>query len=116
MVKVALLGCGRLGKIIARGLSEGKVEDCQLVGILERDEEKSAAFPQLYGCQGYQRLEDVLALEPEYFIDASNADTVKECAEQILSAGCHMICLSASAFQDQDSQMSSWIPGNAWRI
>ena len=102
MIKVALLGCGRLGKIIARGLSEGKVENCQLIGILERDKEKAATFPQLYGCEGYQQLEDVLALKPEYFIDASNADTVKECAERILSAGCDMICLSASAFQDQE--------------
>lgn len=100
MINVGLLGCGRLGRIVAKGLHEGAVDNCRLVGVCGRTMERSQAIAEACGCTACRDVQQLLSLSPQYIIDASTEDALAEHAVEILSAGCHLICLSSSAFQD----------------
>lgn len=102
MIRVGLLGAGRLAGIIARGLSEGKVPGCALVGVLGRGVERSARLAGECGCTACAGIEELLALEPDYVVEAANAQALKDHAEAVLSAGRSLICLSTGAFHDSD--------------
>lgn len=100
MIRVGLIGCGRLGQIIAKGLHDGAVENCRLVGICGRKKERLQTLSETYGCMACQDVKHLLSLSPQYIIDASTEQALSECAVEVLSAGCHLICLSSSAFQN----------------
>jgi len=102
MIKVGLLGSGRLAEVIAGALCAGKAPGCELVGILGRSEERAAPLAEKYGCNACGNAASLLALKPDYLIEAATAQALKDHALDFLSAGCHVICLSAGAFADQD--------------
>ena len=100
MRRVCVLGCGRLGQIIADGLYSGKVEGCQLAGVMDGNgmaAEKAAGKFQCKACTG---IEELMALNPDYVVEAATADAVKACALAVLSGGAEIICLSVGAFYD----------------
>lgn len=101
MVKIGLLGCGRLGNIIASALQNGKVPDCQLIGVMGRGIEHSAQMAEKYGCKACKNAEEMLALEPDYLLEAATGEALQNCALKFLSAGCSILCLSVGAFADQ---------------
>ena len=101
MTRIGLLGSGRLGEIIARALGDGKVPACALVGVLGRGTERSARLAGAWGGTACAGLEELLALAPDYVIEAANAQAVTEHAPAILSAGRSLICLSVGAFYDE---------------
>lgn len=102
MAKIGLLGCGRLGDIIADALQSGKVPECQLIGVMGRGVEHSTQMAEKYGCKACQSTEEMLALKPDYLLEAATGDALKNCALDFLRAGCSILCLSIGAFADQN--------------
>lgn len=107
MIRVAVMGCGKLGSIIARGIRDGKVKDCSLVGVFSRNRESAEALAESCGCVACTRLEDLLALRPEYILEAATGEALLEHGVQCLEAGCHLICLSVGALSNEDFFMRS---------
>lgn len=99
--RVGLVGCGRMGEVIANALAEGKVEGCRLVGVTGRNPEKVDAFAKCHGCTGADSIEALLALSPDYVIEVATAEALKQCALPVLSAGKTLICLSMGALFDE---------------
>lgn len=102
MIRVAVMGCGKLGSIIARGIRDGKVKDCHLVGVFARSRESAEKLAEECGCTACTRLEELLALKPEYILEAATGEALMEHGVRCLQAGCNMICLSVGALSNAD--------------
>lgn len=101
MANIALLGCGRLGEVIAGALHDGKVPGCRLVGVMGRGMNRANRLAEAYGCRACQSAAELLELKPDYLIEAATAQALTDCAVDFLSAGCSVICLSIGAFADE---------------
>ena len=102
MIKVALIGCGRLGTIIAEGIRDKKVFDCELVGVLGRSVERTEKLAAQCNCKACFDINSLLDLKPAYVLEAATGEALKEYAPHCLAAGCHMICISVGALSDKD--------------
>ena len=102
MTKIGLLGCGRLGGIIADALCGGKVPGCRLVGVMGRGTGRAAQLAEKCGCVSCGNIRQLLALEPDYLVEAATAQALRDCALEVLSSGRRLICLSIGAFSDED--------------
>ena len=60
MIKVGLLGCGRIAKRHASLLSEGQIPDAGLGGVCDTNPERLAEFSKTYEVKGYPNIEELL--------------------------------------------------------
>lgn len=102
MIRVAVMGCGKLGSIMAHGLRDGKVKDCQLVGVFSRSGSSADRLAQECGCVSCTRLEELLALKPEYILEAATGEALMEHGITCLEAGCNLICISVGVLSNPD--------------
>lgn len=100
MVKVGVLGCGRLGRIIAEKISKGEIPGCELVGAVGRSMERTEALAADYGCKACATMEELLALKPAFIVEAATAAAVKEHTVACLNAGASVISISTGALSD----------------
>lgn len=101
MYKVALIGCGNLGGIVARGLRDGKVPGCELVAVLGRDKQRAESLAADCGCAACFDIESFLAFKPDFVLEAATGEALKAYAVDCLNAGCSMVCLSVGALADE---------------
>ena len=101
---LAIVGCGKLGKVVARALSDGILPDYTMVGTYSRTYEKarelSAAFPDT--CTPCEGVDDLLALRPDYIVEAASPAAMKQIALPALQQGISIITLSIGAFADDE--------------
>ena len=74
--KFGIVGCGFLGNIVADAWKKGLLEDYELVGVTSRtfaSAEKTAAS---VGCAACADVDALLALEPEYIVEAASVEAV----------------------------------------
>lgn len=102
MKKVCLLGCGRLGRVIADALLAKTVEGAELTAVFVRSEEKAEALRQVLPCPVVTDVQALLEEKPDYVMEAATADVVKEYAFPIMEAGADLIVLSTSALGDPE--------------
>lgn len=100
-LKLAVVGCGHLGSIIAEAYTQGFLEEYQLVGVLGRTKEKAKLLAGKTGCRACETMEELLALKPDYVAEAASVQWVKDCAQKVLGAGSSLIVLSIGAFADE---------------
>ena len=75
--KFGIVGCGFLGNIVADAWEKGLLEDYELVGVTSRtfaSAEKTAAS---VGCAACADVDALLALEPEYIVEAASVEAVR---------------------------------------
>ena len=101
VTRVAIMGCGKLGTIIAEALRDNRVPDCRLAGVMGRGAERAARVAAECGCKACGSVGELLALKPDYLIEAATAQALRDCAREGLNTGCSLICLSVGAFADQ---------------
>ena len=106
MVKVGVLGSGRLAGIIAHAIADGLLPKCELVGILGRTYEHTQALAAACNCTACATLEELLDRKPEYVLEAATADALKSWTVPLLCASCNVICLSVGALIDDDFRHS----------
>ena len=101
MKKLALLGTGFLGGIIARAWREGLLPDYELAGITGRSAEKTAALAEEIGCPSFSDLGQLLnTAHPDIVAECAGVQAVKAHAEAILTSGADLVTLSIGAFAD----------------
>jgi len=98
--RVALLGCGRLGEVIAKALLVHTVDHAELVCIYVRSPEKAQLLHQKLRCPVVTDIQALLDKKPDYVIEAATKDAVQEFAVPIMEAGADLIVLSTSALGD----------------
>lgn len=99
-LKLAIVGCGFLGHIIAEAWEKGLLPEYELVGCLSRNHDATTMLANKYACKACNSLGELLALTPDYVVEAASPDAVREIAEAVLSAGSNLVLLSIGALAD----------------
>lgn len=105
MKRLVIVGCGRLGTIVAEAVAAGLLPEYELVGIFSRTYEKTerlAAKMAKRGvvCRPCRTLEELLALQPDYLVEAASPACMRAITRPTLEAGCSIVTLSIGAFAD----------------
>lgn len=107
MNRLVIVGCGRLGTIVAEAAAKGLLPEYELVGLFsrtyERVEQLAAKMAEAgIGCQACHTLEELLALRPDYLVEAASPACMRAITRPTLEAGCSIVTLSIGAFADDD--------------
>ena len=101
-LKLGLVGCGFLGNIIADAWRDGLLEEYEFSGCMSRTMESTQTLSEKTGCKACGSLEELLALKPDYVVEAASPAVVKDVAEKVLLNGSNLIILSIGAFADSE--------------
>ena len=105
MKKLAIVGCGYLAEIVTDALINGLLPEYDLTGVYTRTASKAGRIAKKmhkHGkpCSACTTLEDLLALKPDYLVEAASPAAMKELALPTLKNGTSIITLSIGAFAD----------------
>ena len=105
MKKLVIVGCGRLAGIVSDAVVNGLLPEYDLVGVYSRTAEKAeriVAKMQQHGktCMACTTIEDLLALKPDYLVEAASPAAMKELALPALKNGTSIVTLSIGALAD----------------
>lgn len=100
--KLAVIGCGHLGRIVAQAWMADLLPGYELVGVLGRTPGKAAALAKEAGCAACDTLDQLLALQPDYVVEAASVQAVRDYALPVLQAGRELVVLSIGALADKD--------------
>ena len=105
MKKLVIVGCGRLAEIVADAVVKGSLPDYDLVGVYSRTASKAAHIVnkmQQHGkpCIACAKLEELLALKPDYLVESASPAAMRELALPALKNGTSVINLSIGALAD----------------
>ena len=101
MKKLVIVGCGKLGNIVVDALQKGLLSEYELVGVYSRTKAKADALAsRVDGCRVCESVGDLLALQPDYLVEAASPAAMRECTLPALRQGISVVTLSIGAFAD----------------
>ena len=105
MKKLAIVGCGKLGKIVADAVIKGILKEYELTGVYSRTIDKAEAIAQSINegggdCKVCASIDELLALKPDYIVEAASPAAMRELALPALRGGSSVVTLSIGAFAD----------------
>ena len=100
--KLGIVGCGFLGNIVADAWKKGLLPDYELVGVTSRTRASAEKTAANVGCAVCEDVDALLALEPEYIVEAASVESVRAMAIPVLKQGVNLVILSIGAFADLD--------------
>lgn len=93
--RIALIGFGALGQVLAAELRAGHLPGAEFVGALVRDAAAHAGLQQ-----PWRRLDDLLAADPDLVIEVAGQAALESHAPACLRAGCDVVAASVGALLD----------------
>ncbi|MCK0135499.1 aspartate dehydrogenase domain-containing protein [Arenibacter sp. S6351L] len=106
---LAIVGCGKLGKIVAEAFTKGLLNDYKLIGTYSRTFEKAQTMANYingsnmgYSCEPCRSIDQLLALEPNYIVETASPASLRELALPALKSGTSIVTLSIGAFADNE--------------
>ena len=105
MKRLVIVGCGRLGTIVAEAVADGLLPEYELVGLFSRTFEKTERLAARMAdrgvvCRACRDLDELLALKPDYLVEAASPACMRSLTVKTLQAGCSIVTLSIGAFAD----------------
>lgn len=105
MKKLAIVGCGRLGRIVAGAVVNEMLPEYDLVGVYSRSAGKMEQIVSLLkedgrACTACGSLAELLALKPDVLVEAASPAAMRELAVPALKNGTSVVTLSIGAFAD----------------
>ena len=100
---LAIVGCGKLGGIVADAIASGILSEYKLTGLHSRTRAKAEALAaRMPGTapQVCDTIDELLALHPDYIVEAASPAAMRELALPALSGGSSIVTLSIGAFAD----------------
>ncbi|MBO7183430.1 MAG: DUF108 domain-containing protein [Bacteroidales bacterium] len=107
MYKLAIMGCGKLAKIIAQAFIQGMLPEYELIAVYSRTVAHAQEITDMMQghqdgtCQVCQNMEELLALKPDFLVEAASPAAMKEWAVPALQQGCSVVTLSIGALADK---------------
>lgn len=100
---LAIVGCGKLAKIVVEALDKGLLQDYKLIGAYSRTFESAESFANaVQGCKACQSIDELLKLKPDYIVETASPTSLRELAIPALKNGSSIVTLSIGAFADAD--------------
>lgn len=90
--RVAVLGCGTIGSVVADGLLAGDVRGAQLHGVIGRRPQSDTSVP-------WMSLTDALGAV-DIVVECAGQQAVRDHAVEILESGCDLVVTSVGALSD----------------
>ena len=100
--KLAIIGSGSLGGIIARFVSEQMRDKYEILGVQSGKLENAIKLANEIGCKAYKSLDEAINDKPDYIIEAASPAVFKKIGVKILSNGISLVPLSVGALADKD--------------
>ena len=100
--KLGIVGCGFLGTIIVDAWRNGLLDDYDIVGCTSRSWESAESLAKQAGCTACRDIDELLALAPDYVLEAASPSALQAIAEKVLRHGASLVVLSIGAFADAD--------------
>ena len=89
--KLGIVGCGFLGNIVADAWKKGLLPDYELVGVTSRTRASAEKTAANVGCAVCEDVDALLALEPEYIVEAASVESVRAMAIPVLKRGVNLV-------------------------
>lgn len=105
MKTIAIAGCGKLGNIVADAILNGILPEYELTGVYSRTLGSAQALAEKMvkagkECRVAEQFEQLIALKPDYLIEAASPAAMREWALPALKQGISIVTLSIGAFAD----------------
>ncbi len=103
MKRIAIIGCGAIGGVVARGIDRGEVE-AELIALMDIASEvcrKLASDLKRFKPIITNNIDDVLSLKPDIVVEAASQDAVKQYGERVLRIS-DLVVMSIGALMDGD--------------
>lgn len=101
-MRLGILGNGKLAGVVVEAWEKGLLAGWEIVGIVGRTPEKTAALAKRAGCAPCATVEELLAQKPDVVAECASVQAVRDGAEAILRAGADLAVISIGAFSDKD--------------
>lgn len=98
--RVAIIGYGALGRILAAGIRQTLPEDYVVCGIWTHHMERVSAQIREDGFQPYGSFSELLAQRPDYAVEIASGEAVAMYGETLLQAGIALIVTSVGALEN----------------
>ena len=95
MIKIGLLGCGNVGRIIA-----AHAESIQIVAVFDIIPERAEELAALCQAQAYTDFDAFMQEDFSIVVEAASVDAVRRYAEAVLRSGRDIVVLSVGALAD----------------
>lgn len=102
MKTVGIVGCGSLGAIVARGAAGRLRDQYRLVGLCDARFDLAHELGAELGCPTFAQIGELLALKPDYIVEAAGCGALMSFAIDALESGCDLVVLSVGAFADNE--------------
>lgn len=99
--KLAIIGSGSLGSIIAKVVSRDLRQEYEMLGIFSGKIENAIKLADEIDCKAYKDINEVIDDKPDYIIEAASPDVFKDIGIEILANGINLIPLSVGALADK---------------
>lgn len=105
MKKLVIVGCGKLANIVADAFLKGLLPEYELIGVYSRSMSSAEALAEKMNkegreCKAVATISDLLALQPDFLVEAASPAAMRECALSALKQGISIVTLSIGAFSD----------------
>lgn len=100
--KVAIVGSGALGSVIAEALSKELSKEYELLGVFSGRLENAMKLSDKFNCKAYNSLDEMIEDDLDYIIEAASPNVIKDIGIKILENGINLIPLSIGAFADRE--------------
>ena len=97
MIHVGLLGCGNIGRIIAKGQDNFKI-----TAVYDTAQAKADAFGEEFSAAAHSNFTEFLAEPCDVIVEAASVAAVCAHAKAVLEAGKDIVIMSVGALADED--------------
>lgn len=107
--KLAIVGCGKLAEIVVDAIIGGMLPDYHLIGTFSNTKAKAIRLAGKmqnaeidYKCTPCDSIAELLALKPDYIVEAASPTALIELALPALRNGSSIVTLSIGAFANEE--------------
>lgn len=102
-IRIALIGCGAIGRVVAEAVLEGKIPRARLVALVTRSSNNSARrLSENADCPLVRAPDEILSTHPTVVLEAAAPAAVRGFAIPLLRAGIDVVVLSVAALVNED--------------
>ena len=84
MKKLAVIGCGALGRILCTNVKKLLGDKYEIVGLFDMNKEAGVALANDVGSVFVDKIEDLYAMKPDYTVEIAGIPAAKAYGEEIL--------------------------------
>lgn len=97
MIRVGLIGCGNIGRIIAQHAT-----GVDIVALFDKFHERAQALEQLTGARASERFDSFIAGDFDLVVEAASVSAVSTYAQKVLSSNKDLVIMSVGALADPE--------------